>query len=72
MGCGAASDCPQQLSMSHLMQEGDFCQWHIVYVTVYHLELWGLFRGYINARAPKDVVGCWLAAFGRGLLSSHM
>lgn len=26
------------------------------------LEFWGLFRSFLNARARRDSVGCWLVA----------
>jgi hypothetical protein len=56
--------------LPHALAGTWFCQLQIVSATVWHLEFWGLFRGYCNARAWRDRVGCWLVVGGHGLSNS--
>lgn len=44
----------------------------IVSAIVGRLESWELLRGYINARALEEQLGCWLVAVGSSLLSCHL
>ena len=55
VGYRALSDCPQQLSMICLV----LSQLQIVFVIVWYLEFWELFRGYMNSRTLTGRVGCW-------------
>jgi hypothetical protein len=52
VGYRAASDCPEQLTKICLSR-GRFCQWQMVSWILWQLELRGLLREYIHARASK-------------------
>jgi hypothetical protein len=59
-GCFRLSTTSADYDLPHAVAGLWFCQQQIVSATVWHLEFWGLFRGYINAKALKGEVGWWL------------
>jgi hypothetical protein len=55
-GLTEAADC----DLSRALAELWFCQLLLIFAILSCLELWELFRGYINSRTPKGrFSGCW-------------